>query len=309
MDSLTSGDVPPGLAAATKNVWITRQDNIADVKWAIEYNMPGFQSVATGGKGTIVVYHDTTMTQGVFTHEAGHNLAWAEWGSPHPPPYSFYGGAQKHEPPVTNYAKNAPAEDFAEACRLYCDTKTGGRNSLKTLYPRKYYELEKLFEKHDPKNPTPGQWRPAVAFKPPAGTVDWDQVGNTEWESLTGNANPKGCNQHTGPDCMTGYHAETKGGFAGGKPSIEVGSDYDIMGKGFYFGTEEYAGRYGEAKPHKIKGKLATGGQWMAALAKHQKKRTDKQRAAAREELKEKGYVGVWTGQVGVVWDQSALEE
>ena len=104
---------------------------------------------------------------------------------------------------------------------------------------------------------------------------------------------------------MTGYHAKTKGDFM--TPSVDVGSDYDIMGKGFYFGTEEYASRYGEPSPFKITGKLATKEQWTLALSKYSKLRTDKQRAAAREDLKKEGHVGVWTGEVGVVWDQKAL--
>ena len=110
------------------------------------------------------------------------------------------------------------------------------------------------------------------------------------------------------PTCkMTGYHAKTKGGFSGGTPSVDVGSDYDILGKGFYFGTKEYASRYGEPSPFTISGKLATGDQWKSVLAKHSKKRTDRQRAASRSDLAGAGYVGVWTGEVGVVWDQKAL--
>ncbi len=104
-----------------------------------------------------------------------------------------------------------------------------------------------------------------------------------------------------------GWHAQTKGGFVGGKPSVDIGSDYDIMGKGFYFGSKEYASQYGEPTAHQIKGKFATNEQWVAANAKHASLKTDQQRVKAREELKAQGYSGVYANNVGVVWDQDAL--
>ena len=106
---------------------------------------------------------------------------------------------------------------------------------------------------------------------------------------------------------ITGWHAQTKGGFSGGVTSVDVGSDYDILGKGFYFGSKEYAEQYGEPTAHQLHGKFATQQDWSAALAKHKSKDMAKQRAAARADLSKQGYHGIWTGRVGVVWDQSAI--
>jgi hypothetical protein len=106
---------------------------------------------------------------------------------------------------------------------------------------------------------------------------------------------------------IIGYHAATKGEFI--KPSVNIGSDADIMAKGFYFSTDrEYAAHYGEPREYKLKGKFATSEQWVVALKKYSSKGIEKQRRLAKAELMAKGYHGVISGKVGVVWDESVFQ-
>lgn len=104
----------------------------------------------------------------------------------------------------------------------------------------------------------------------------------------------------------TFYHAPTKGSF--NSPSVDIGSDFDIMGKGFYFGTKAVASDYGVPLEFKLRGKFATGDAWVKALAPYSKLRTDSGRRKTREDLIASGFSGVWNGRIGVVWDQRALE-
>jgi len=104
------------------------------------------------------------------------------------------------------------------------------------------------------------------------------------------------------------YHAQTKGGFAGGL-STDIGSDADILGKGFYFGSKEYVeANYGTPEAFEVTGNFASQQQWMDLLKKYQHSNIQEQRSAAREELKAAGYVGIDTGHIGVVWDASSIK-
>lgn len=103
------------------------------------------------------------------------------------------------------------------------------------------------------------------------------------------------------------YHAQTKGGFIGGL-STDIGSDADILGKGFYFGSKEYVeANYGQPEAFEVSGSFASQQQWMEALKKYASNRIEEQRRLAREELKSAGFVGVDTGHIGVVWEVSAI--
>src|SRR5215467_4510376 len=102
---------------------------------------------------------------------------------------------------------------------------------------------------------------------------------------------------------IVGYHAATAGEFD--KPSVDIGSDADIMAKGFYFSIDpEYAAQYGEPREYRFKGKFASVEQWVAALKKYSSKGIEKQRQLAKAELMSQGYHGVLGERVGVVWDE-----
>lgn len=132
---------PKILHEANQRIVYSIQANKDDAYWAVQYNKPGFVSVATGGDGTICVYHGSGLDTGTYTHESGHNLATKLWGSTHPDPNSEYGLAQKVEAPVSDYAKNGPNEDFADACKMYVIY----HDKLKEQFPKKYEALKKIF--------------------------------------------------------------------------------------------------------------------------------------------------------------------
>lgn len=124
---------------------------------------------------------------------------------------------------------------------------------------------------------------------------------------------PKSLPKSTPPPSEGGgivYHAKTKGDFKGGELSVDIGSDADIMGKGFYFGSKNYASKYGTPESYSIQGKFATNEQWVSKLQKYLDKPIAEQRRLSREELKSQGYVGVKSSHegVGVVWDKNAIK-
>lgn len=139
-----SGTVPEKLWSATKTVVFSTQRSKDDDHWAREYNSPGFKSAATGGDGHVVAYNTEKhpVSYGTFTHEFGHNLAFREWGQTSPPAHTDYGKAQKLESAVSAYGAKSPAEDFAEAARMYSNVRT--RKTLKYDFPRKYAAVHAL---------------------------------------------------------------------------------------------------------------------------------------------------------------------
>lgn len=127
--------VPDRLWAANERVVFTSQQNKSDPLWAERYGIPGFVSAATGGDGGVVVYNTAEApTAGTLAHESGHNLAFRAWGKTAPPPNSPFGRANKKEGPVSEYGAKSPAEDFAEACRMYAEDP----DQLKRVAPAKY---------------------------------------------------------------------------------------------------------------------------------------------------------------------------
>ncbi len=134
---------PPKLTAATRRVFFTTQGNREDAYWKALYKNFG-ASTATGGDGDVMVYNGNSASADVMAHEMGHNLATSLWGSTYPPASSEYGQAQRAEKPVTEYGANSPAEDFAEACKMYADRIGGEHDYLKKTFPKKFAALEKL---------------------------------------------------------------------------------------------------------------------------------------------------------------------
>lgn len=145
--SLAEVEVPPQVAAATTRIVHTTQRNKDDGLWEKKYNTPGFRSQATGGDGTTVVYNGQGADPYVLSHEAGHNVATALWGTTAPPAGTRYADAAASEPPVSKYGANSPSEDFAEAFSMYA---IGGkyRDGLKAKFPKKYAALKGIFEEN-----------------------------------------------------------------------------------------------------------------------------------------------------------------
>lgn len=161
LDAREKGGIPERLWNATGGLVFTTQQNSKDSYWEQQYNSPGFRSHATGGDGRIVVYNGWSTSIDSFNHESGHNLATSLWGDTRPSPSSEYGIAQASEPPVTHYGAKSPAEDFADACKLYGDPET--REDFKTNFPMKYAALSNLF---GPQTTPAGTAGPSVSINP-----------------------------------------------------------------------------------------------------------------------------------------------
>lgn len=145
-DSLVRLDLhnaPNGIVDSVQSITFTSQKNEKDRYWEKEYNMPGFRSGATGGRGEIVVYNNRPLPRETYNHEAGHNLANRLWGDNKPPKDSSYGIAQTKERPVTGYGAKSPSEDFADAVSLYVTQK----GNLRHEFPLKFKALEDILEK------------------------------------------------------------------------------------------------------------------------------------------------------------------
>lgn len=121
LDELVQGNIPKSMWDSFDHITFSTQKNKFDPYWAKKYKDPNFKSLATGGNGGVCVYNNSPIKVGSLNHELGHNLASKKWGVSSPPPTSSYGLAQKAEGAVSNYAKCSPAEDFAEACRMYAN--------------------------------------------------------------------------------------------------------------------------------------------------------------------------------------------
>lgn len=150
-----AGGVPAALWHSTAGLTFTLQENKHDDHWRSVYkDFKG--SRATGGSGSVCLYKGLPIPAGTMNHECGHNLATKAWGAVAPPDWSDYGQAHEEEPPVSSYGSNSPAEDFAEACRLYADPF--GRRQLAKSHPKKSAALEALFAEYaDPRKKGYGQ--------------------------------------------------------------------------------------------------------------------------------------------------------
>lgn len=89
------------------------------------------------------MYNGESLSVPTLAHEMGHNLSQGVYGAFDPPIESAYRKAMASgEPPVSEYAKNSPAEDFAEAARLYVLEPAG----LARIAPKRYAALKDLID-------------------------------------------------------------------------------------------------------------------------------------------------------------------
>jgi hypothetical protein len=135
--------IPEAISHHTNNIYLSTQQNNQDAYWEQQYNLTNFRSLATGGRGEIVVYDDPIGVKSL-SHEMGHNLAWGRYGTTTPPQGTDYSRAtaDPYEPPVSKYAGNSIAEDFAEAIAEYVRNPTG----LQQIAPLRYNVIKRLLE-------------------------------------------------------------------------------------------------------------------------------------------------------------------
>jgi hypothetical protein len=133
--------IPREIARHTSDVFLSSQVNSADDYWRVAYNNPNHVSGATGGDGRVVAYGGGTANGGMLVHEMGHNLADAVFRSTAPTPGSDYDRAMRSaEQPSSEYAKNSPAEDFAEAVKEYWQQP----DVMKTFRPLRFKAVDEL---------------------------------------------------------------------------------------------------------------------------------------------------------------------
>jgi hypothetical protein len=151
-DTLTalarSEPLPASLTTHTKDVYFTGQRNKDDPYWEKEYQMPGFQSGATGGNGLVVAYNGTYIGPSTLSHEMGHNLASAVFGHTNPAlaegskAEAYLSAMRSGEQPVSFYATRSPAEDFAESVKMF----VAERAKMEREYPRRFAAVKALLE-------------------------------------------------------------------------------------------------------------------------------------------------------------------
>ena len=116
--------LPMELVKQTKNIYLSKQRNKKDAYWAEKYNRPGEVSAATGGDGDVVTYGINKVKYSTLTHEMGHNLALAKYGTSKPPEDSDYEKASKEGDHISLYGQVNLAEDFAETVSyMFSDIK------------------------------------------------------------------------------------------------------------------------------------------------------------------------------------------
>jgi hypothetical protein len=146
IDSLEAGEViPQTVKDKTKNIIFTMQKNKDDAYWKKIYkNFTG--SLATGGDGNIVVYRGRSLDTSDAAHEMGHNLAFSVYGDAKPIiGTDFYNLASGWatgltEGPMSQYAKNSYAEDFAESVKYY----VVDRGRMKIDFPERFKVIDRL---------------------------------------------------------------------------------------------------------------------------------------------------------------------
>lgn len=138
----TDPRLPESVFRVNQRITFTNQRNKHDEYWSRVYGIPDMRSAATGGENqTIVVYNGKAMGFDTFAHETGHNVATKLWQSPVPKAGSMYSQTQKIDKPVTDYGSKSPAEDFAEAVKLYYSSNWT-RGQLQARAPNKFRALE-----------------------------------------------------------------------------------------------------------------------------------------------------------------------
>jgi hypothetical protein len=135
------GTLPPELTKYTREVVLSSARNKDDAHWEKQYGMADFRAMATGSGGRVVIYNGKPANGGDLIHEMAHNLAEGRWDSTLPPARTDYAAAiRSGEPPVSHYAAKSPAEDFAEAVRVYAENPA----RLRDVAPKRFDVIERM---------------------------------------------------------------------------------------------------------------------------------------------------------------------
>ncbi|TWW10020.1 hypothetical protein E3A20_08510 [Planctomyces bekefii] len=143
------GNVPLKLLRTFDKLIVHDGANPKDAYWSQHYK-DFTRSAATAGRRTINFYksgyagksYDLILS--VIRHEFGHTFAEAIFGTANPPPEWVESG--RRDPRfVSEYAKNAACEDFAETIRVYLESGAGVADGWRNRVPNRFAELDKYF--------------------------------------------------------------------------------------------------------------------------------------------------------------------
>jgi SPP1 gp7 family putative phage head morphogenesis protein len=144
---IQDGWFPDSLKKDTSGIYFSNQANKHDEYWAKRYNIPNFQSEATGGDGEIVIYHGEMLMHGSAAHEMAHNLANRIYGTVEPPRTSDFGKVALNTQSPTDYGNSSDAEDFAESMRLYIRVHNGREDEEAKDFRENYGDRYRIMER------------------------------------------------------------------------------------------------------------------------------------------------------------------
>lgn len=145
--------LPAGTRAVITRVDIDPKANPADAYWAKQYKDPNFNSYMTAGaEGIVRIYPQATkQTQdyldGTLHHESGHTLSQKAWGESYDDKrWTPWKDAIKADPGLASqYAKNAPGEDFAETYQLYHQVRGTSQEAVeRKRMPERFKIIDEL---------------------------------------------------------------------------------------------------------------------------------------------------------------------
>lgn len=116
-------------------------DLIDAVVLVSEEHPDGDYVIASIWDSIMYVYFDRIIDYGIVAHEATHQWAYEKWGTYDPPADSDYQAAiDSGEPATSLYGSTCPAEDIAEAVRLYVVNPS----RLREIAPLRYGVIHRL---------------------------------------------------------------------------------------------------------------------------------------------------------------------
>lgn len=151
--------LPKSARAVINTIVLNAAINPDDPYWATEYHDPNFHSYMTAGaSGVVTIYPDKSTKslpnanymRGTMVHETGHSWSYSKWGNDTTKGKwaEWKIAMDKDKVAVSDYAKNAIAEDVAETIQVYGTTKGTPRfNEYKTIVPHRFAILEQEYGK------------------------------------------------------------------------------------------------------------------------------------------------------------------
>ncbi|MGC4115127.1 MAG: hypothetical protein QM765_11070 [Myxococcales bacterium] len=146
--------LPPHLRAMTTEVSVEPQRNSLDAFWAQQYGNPNFHSYMTCGRdGQIRIYPSSSPVSqesmsSTMVHEMGHTVSTRLWGDDYGAKWDDWKKAADSDGlRVSQYAANAPGEDFSETLAMYQLVKgTPAEAELRERIPARLAFLDQILE-------------------------------------------------------------------------------------------------------------------------------------------------------------------